>query len=78
MKEVKENFELNAETLSTLLGKLYKFQNQVIVKLEGGIVLGMFELVDLNDFLVTKGYPYVTVVSKSYGYELEVPLTTER
>jgi hypothetical protein len=38
----------------------------------------MLELVDLNDFLVTKGYPYVTVVSKSYGYELEVPTSIER
>lgn len=78
MKELRERVELNTETLPKLLGKLYKFQNQVIVKLEGGVILEMLELVDLNDFLVTKVYPYVTVVSKSYGYELEVPTSIER
>ena len=78
MKEVKENFELNTETLPVLLSKLYRFQSQVIVKLEGGVILGMFELIDLSEFLATNGYPQVTVISKSYGYELEVPLTVER
>lgn len=78
MKEVKENFELNTETLPVLLSKLYRFQSQVIVKMEGGVILGMFELIDLSEFLATNGYPQVTVISKSYGYELEVPLTVER
>ena len=50
----------------------------MIVKLDGGIVLGMFEFMDLTDFLVAKECPYVTVVTKSYGYELEIPLTVER
>lgn len=78
MEELKECVVFNQATLSELLGKLYQFQNQVIVKLDGGIVLGMFELMDLTDFLVAKECPYVTVVTKSYGYELEVPLTIER
>ena len=78
MKELREQIELNAETLPMLLGKLYRYQSQVIVRLEGGVILGMFELVDLNDFLATKGYPQVTVVSKSYGYELEVLTSIER
>lgn len=78
MKELRERVELNTETLPMLLSKLYRFQSQVIVKLEGGVILGMFELIDLSEFLATNGYPQVTVVSKSYGYELEVPTSIER
>lgn len=50
MKELRERVELNTETLPMLLSKLYRFQNQVLVKLEGGVILEMLEFVDLNDF----------------------------
>lgn len=72
MVELKERVNLNNEGLQALLKRVYAYQSQVIVKLEGDIPLGMFE------FLNTKGYSYVTVVTKSYGFELEVPSTIER
>lgn len=78
LKEVKEIVELNSETLPSLLKKLYKSQNQVIVRINGKVVLDMLELAGLRTFLLTKGYPHITVVSKSYGYELEVPPSIER
>lgn len=78
LKEVKEIVELNSETLPSLLKKLYKSQNQVIVRINGKVVLDMLELAGLRTLLLTKGYPHITVVSKSYGYELEVPPSIER
>lgn len=78
MKEFKERVNLNTETLQELLKRVYAYQSQVIVRLEGDIPLGLFELIDLSEFLNTKEYSYVTVVTKSYGFELEVPLTIER
>ena len=78
MEELRERVNLNTETVKEILKRVYKYQSQVIVRLEGGIPLGMFELIDLSEFLTIKGYSYVTVVTKSYGFELEVPLTVER
>lgn len=78
MAELKERVNLNNGGLQALLKQVYAYQSQVIVRLEGSITLGMFELIDLREFLTSKGYSYVTVISKSYGYELEVPPTIER
>ena len=72
MAELKECVNLNNEGLQALLKQVYAYQSQVIVR------LGMFELIDLREFLTSNGYSYVTVISKSYGYELEVPPTIER
>lgn len=78
MKEIKEKVELNSETLPSLLKKLYKSQNQVIVRINGKVVLDFLELDGLRNLLISKGYPQVWVVSKSYGYELDVPPSIER
>lgn len=78
MKVEKEKVELNSETLPSLLKKLYKSQNQVLVRINGKVVLDMLELDGMKKLLITKGYPHVTVVSKSYGYELNVPPSIER
>lgn len=78
MKVEKEKVELNSETLPSLLKKLYKPQNQVLVRINGKVILDMLELEGLHTLLLTKGYPYVTVVFKSYGYDLEVPSSIER
>lgn len=78
MKVEKEKVEINSETLPHLLEKLYKSQNHVLVRINGTVILDLLDLDGLKKFLITKGYPYVTVVSKSYGYELEVPTLIER
>lgn len=78
MAELKECVNLNNEGLQALLKRVYAYQSQVIVRLEGSITLGMFELIDLSEFLNVQGYSQIVLVSKSYGYELEVPLTIER
>lgn len=78
MNEGREKVELNSETLPSLLKKLYKSQNQVLVRINGKVVLDMLELDGMKKLLITKGYPHVTVVSKSYGYELNVPPSIER
>lgn len=78
MKVEKEKVELNSETLPLLLKKLYKTQNQVLVRINGKVVLDLLDLDGLKKLLITKGYPHVTVVSKSYGYELNVPPSIER
>ena len=78
LKGEKEKVELNSETLPSLLKKLYKSQSQVLVRINGNVVLDMLELSGLRILLITKGYPHVTVVSKSYGYELDVPPSLER
>ena len=78
LKEEKEKVELNLETLPSLLKKLYKSQSQVLVRINGDVVLDMLELSGLRTLLITKGYPHVWVVSKSYGYELDVPPSLER
>lgn len=78
MAELKECVNLNNEGLQALLKRVYAYQSQVIVRLDGSITLGMFELIDLSEFLTVQGYSQITLVSKSYGYELEVPLTIER
>lgn len=78
MAELKECVNLNNEGLQELVKRVYAYQNQVIVRLEGRITLGMFELIDLSEFLTVQGYSQITLVSKSYGYELEVPPTIER
>ena len=78
LNEEREKIELNSENLPSLLKKLYKSQNQVLVRINGEVVLDMLELSGLRTLLLTKGYPYVTVVSKIYGYELDVPASIER
>lgn len=78
MNEGREKVELNSETLPLLLKKLYKTQNQVLVRINGKVVLDLLDLDGLKKLLITKGYLHVTVVSKSYGYELNVPPSIER
>lgn len=78
MKVEKEKVEINSETLPHLLEKLYKSQNHVLVRINGTVILDLLDLDGLKKLLITKGYPHVTVVSKSYGYELEVPTSIER
>lgn len=79
MKDVREKFDLTeSEVIQELLVNLYKHQSHVIVRIGKTVVLDMLELTALRELLVTKGYPQVTVVSKSYGYELEVPTSIER
>lgn len=78
MKVEKEKVEINSETLPSLLKKLYKSQNQVLVRINGKVVLDMLELDGLRNLLISKGYPHIWVVSKSYGYELDVPPSIER
>lgn len=78
MKVEKEKVELNSETLPSLLKKLYKSQNQVLVRINGKVVLDMLELDGLRNLLISKGYPHIWVFSKSYGYELDVPPSIER
>lgn len=78
MNEGREKVELNSETLPLLLKKLYKTQNQVLVRINGKVVLDLLDLDGLKKLLITKGYSHVTVVSKSYGYELNVPPSIER
>lgn len=78
MNEGREKVELNSETLPLLLKKLYKTQNQVLVRINGKVVLDMLELDGLRNLLISKGYPHIWVVSKSYGYELNVPPSIER
>lgn len=79
MKEVKEKVDLTeSEVIQELLVNLYKHQSHVIVRIGKTVVLDMLELTALRELLVTKGYPHVTVVSKSYGYELNVPPSIER
>ena len=78
MKVEKEKVALNSETLPSLLKKLYKSQNQVLVRINGKVVLDMLELDGLRNLLISKGYPHIWVVSKSYGYELDVPPSIER
>ena len=71
----KEVLHLNEEREKV---ELYKSQNQVLVRINDKVVLDMLELSGLRTLLLTKGYPYVTVVSKIYGYELDVPASIER
>lgn len=78
MKVEKEKVELNLDTLSQLLEKLYKLQSHVLVRIDGTVILDLLDLDGLKKLLITQGYPYATVVSKSYGYELNVPLSIER
>ena len=78
MKVEKEKVEINSETLPHLLEKLYKSQNRVLVRINGTVILDLLDLDGMKKLLLTKGYPHVTVVSKSYGYELNVPPSIER
>ena len=79
MKEVRETVVLTkSENIQELLVKLYKHQSHVLVRIGKTVVLDMLELTALRELLATKGYPQLTVVSKSYGYELEVPTSIER
>lgn len=78
MKVEREKVELSSETLPSLLKELYKSQNQILVRINGKVVLDLLELDGLRNLLISKGYPHVWVVSKSYGYELEVPQSIER
>ena len=78
MKVEREKVELSSETLPLLLKRLYKSQNHVLVRIHGKVVLDLLELDGLRNLLISKGYPHVWVVSKSYGYELEVPPSIER
>lgn len=78
LKEDREKVELNSETLPSLLKKLYNSQNQVLVRINGKVVLDMLELEGLRNLLISKGYPHVWVVSKSYGCELDFPPSIER
>lgn len=78
MKVEREKVELNSETLPSLLKKLYNSQNQVLVRINSKVVLDLLELDGLRSLLMVKGYPRIWVVSKSYGYELDVPLSIER
>lgn len=63
MAELKECVNLNNEGLQALLKQVYAYQSQVIVRLEGSITLGMFELIDLREFLTVQGYSQITLVS---------------
>lgn len=74
----RETFDLTIDLIPSLLEKLYKYQTQVIVRIEGTVVLGMFEAWDLQELFVKNNYSEVTLVVKSYGYELEVPTSIER
>jgi hypothetical protein len=78
LNEEREKVELNSDTLPLSLKKLYKTQNQVLVRINGKVVLDMLELDGLRNLLISKGYPHIWVVSKSYGYELGVPPSIER
>ena len=78
MKIEKEKVELNSETLPQLLDKLFKSQKHILVRINGTVILDLLDLDGLKKLLLTKGYPQVTLVSKSYGYELEVPPSIER
>ncbi len=78
MKVEKEKVELNSETLPQLLEKLFKSQNHILVRINGTVILDLLDLDGLKKLLITKGYPHVTVVSKIYGYELNVPPSIER
>lgn len=71
-------FELTLDLIPSLIEKIYKYQTQVIVRIEGVVVLGMFEAWDLQELFVKNNYSEVTLVAKSYGYELEVPSSVER
>lgn len=74
----RETFDLTIDLIPSLLEKLYKYQTQVIVRIEGTVVLGMFEAWDLQELFVKNNYSEVTLVVKIYGYELEVPTSIER
>ena len=78
MKIEKEKVELNSETLPQLLEKLFKSQKYVLVRINGTVILDLLDLDGLKKLLITKGYLHVWVVSKSYGYELDVPPSIER
>lgn len=79
MGEVREKVDLTeSEVIQELFVKLYEHQSHVLVRIGKTVVLDMLELTALRELLATKGYPQVTVVSKSYGYELEVPTSIER
>mgnify|MGYP003082771865 CR=1 FL=1 len=78
MNEGREKVELNSETLPQLLEKLFKSQKHILVRINGTVILDLLDLDGLKKLLITKGYPHVTVVSKSYGYELDVPPSIER
>ncbi len=78
MKVEREKVELSSETLPSLLKELYKSQNQILVRINGKVVLDLLELDGLRNLLISERYPHVWVVSKSYGYELEVPPSIER
>lgn len=78
LKVEKETVELNSETIPQLLEKLYKSQNHVLVRINGTVILDLLNLDGLKKLLITKVYPHVTVVYKSYGYELSVPPSIER
>lgn len=78
LNELKEKIELNPESLPLLLDRLYKYQSQVLVRIGGTVVLDFLELEGLRNLIAIKGYPHVWVVSKSYGYELDVPPSIER
>ena len=74
----RETFEVTINLIPSLIEKIYKYQTQVIVRIEGVVVLGMFEALDLQELFVKNNYSEVTLVAKSYGYELEVPSSLER
>lgn len=74
----RETFELTLDLIPSLIEKVYKYQTQVIVRIDGVVVLGMFEAWDLQELFVKNNYSEVTLVAKSYGYELEVPSSLER
>lgn len=78
MKVEKEKVELNSETLPQLLETLFKSQKHVLVRINGTVILDLLDLDGLKKLLITKGYPHVTIIFKSYGYELNVPPTIER
>ena len=70
--------QLMIDNIPSLIDKLYEHQKHVIVRIEGVVFLGMFELYGLQELLVKNNYSEVTLVAKSYGYELEVPSSLER
>lgn len=74
----RETFEVTIDLIPSLIEKIYKYQTQVIVRIDGVVVLGMFEAWDLQELFVKNNYSEVTLVVKSYGYELEVPTSIER
>ena len=74
----RETFEVMIDLIPSLIEKVYKYQTQVIVRIDGVVVLGMFEAWDLQELFVKNNYSEVTLVAKSYGYELEVPSALER